>query len=81
MLENILQVNAGNARPVDFDPLFGKAGFVNVADVQMNPYPRAVHFIQELPELARRNKKPVLGIAVFTTYLHARLGRFLVKRP
>src|SRR2546425_6251959 len=37
MLQHVLQMNACDPRPVDLDPLFGKAGVVDVADVEMNP--------------------------------------------
>src|SRR6266849_8748635 len=79
MLKHIFQMNARDSRPVDLDPLLGEAGFMNVADVEMNPHPRAVHFVQKLPEFARCDEETLFGAAVLAADPYARLRGFLAE--
>src|SRR5437016_14477349 len=83
MLHYILHVNACDVRAVNLDPLFGEAGVVNIADVQMNSNPRALYFIEERGELAWTEQKSLFGVAVFYADFNASFScdlRQLMKR-
>src|SRR5690349_9979154 len=79
MPEDIFQVNPRDARAVNFNPLFGEAGLVNVADVQVNADPWMVHVVQKLPELARCDEKSLFGAAILATDPDARLSGLLAQ--
>src|SRR5882762_3376041 len=74
MLQYVLQMDARDPRPVDLDPLLGKSGVVDVADVEMNPDGSAVHVVEELPEFARADQKTLLGVAILAPDLDAGAG-------
>src|SRR5207247_10129916 len=61
---HVFHVNAGDPGPVDLDPLLGKSRVVDVADIEVNAHRGAVHLVEKLPELARADEKPLLGVAV-----------------
>ena len=86
VLVNVFHMHARDAWAVDFHPLLGETGVVDVADIQVKADPRAVDFVEERPELARRDEEALLGTTVLAANLHFGLGverdpqRFRVPR-
>src|SRR6185295_3418270 len=62
--EHVLDVDAGDARAVDLDPLLRKARVVDVSDVEVQAHPGAAHVVEEELELARAHQEALLGAAV-----------------
>src|SRR5260370_12517075 len=80
MLQDVLQMNACDPRPMDLNPLFGKPRVVDVADIEMNPDYRTVDVVEELPELTRTDEKALLGVAILAADLYARARGPLTER-
>src|SRR2546425_7445343 len=81
LLQDVFQMNPGDSRSMDFDPLFSKSCVVDVADIEMNPHRVAVHVVQKLPELTRTDEKPVFGIAILAADPDAGAPCLLAQRP
>lgn len=74
MLQNVLHVDAGDARALNLDPLLREAGVVYVSHIEMVAHPRAVDVVEKGMKFARTEEEALFGIAVLDPYLHFRLG-------